>query len=573
MKMKMKKMCALLLSAAMLSSVLLAGCGAQSGSSSSSSMTAAEVTEYVSKAADKTTVTVYFENGQKDIPFLEVNDVAALLNDLGKRNGDTKMKFSVTDNKGVVTLTRETGAKVELDFNDKVLRYYDFDGLFRRSFATTAIDVVTQTGYDASGRPVYISRENMNNFERKGSPIGVNLGKDGIPMVYENGKGYIPLQTVSDMFVSQFDTSILYNGKDVFIARGELGDLQDIYYSVPTGQRSEALAKFSYNELIVALNMFYSLKDSHNIDNFSDFFEQTGLDEKLQSTDPVVVDKAIYSLCSGYFGDGHSGFGCSSAYAGKDAIKKDKSDYSTSLANYLNLRDLYKNSRAQAYPNGIPGYEEVGDTAFVTFDEFNSLSKDYYTTPATASDSETFGLIQYAHSQIMREGSPVKNVVLDLSCNGGGDLDAAVYTIGWFLGNCTISINDTLTGAKASTQYKVDVNGDRQFDDKDSISSKNLYCLISPLSFSCGNLVPAMFKFSGRVTLLGKQSSGGTGAVQPLSTADGTMLQISGSKSISTVSNGAFYDVDSGVEPDFIISKPADFYNRAALAKYISGLY
>lgn len=38
--------------------------------------------------------------------------------------------------------------------------------------------------------------------------------------------------------------------------------------------------------------------------------------------------------------------------------------------------------------------------------------------------------------------------------------------------------------------YYADVNGDRVFDERDSIASLNRYCLISPVSFSCGNLCP-----------------------------------------------------------------------------------
>ena len=50
----------------------------------------------------------------------------------------------------------------------------------------------------------------------------------------------------------------------------------------------------------------------------------------------------------------------------------------------------------------------------------------------------------------------------------------------------------------------------------------NLYCLISPNSFSCANLVPWAFKEDGSVTLLGKVSGGGSCLVRPKTTAWGT---------------------------------------------------
>ena len=237
----------------------------------------------------------------------------------------------------------------------------------------------------------------------------------------------------------------------------------------------------------------------------------------------------------------------------------------------------FKSQRTAAFPKGCPAYQEIGNTAYVTFDEFTVPDKslDYYKTPATADATDTLGIIQYAHSQITRKGSPVKNVVLDLSCNGGGDSSAAMYVLGWFLGSATLNINSTITNAQASTQYKIDTNMDRAFDDSDTLQGRglNLYCLASPASFSCGNLVPVTFKSSGKVKLLGEQTGGGACAVLPLSTADGTMFQISGYRRLSTVVNGSFIDVDKGAAPDFAIAKQENFYNRKALTKYINSLF
>ena len=37
--------------------------------------------------------------------------------------------------------------------------------------------------------------------------------------------------------------------------------------------------------------------------------------------------------------------------------------------------------------------------------------------------------------------------------------------------------------------------------------------------------------------------------------------------------NGAFYNIDQGVEPDIYIDKIASFYNRPALTDFINGLF
>ena len=252
---------------------------------------------------------------------------------------------------------------------------------------------------------------------------------------------------------------------------------------------------------------------------------------------------------------------------------------------YTAVFDFEKDSRLEdhlerftaARGDNWQAYEEVGNTAYVTFDGFDSLYRGeaFY---AGLEDGEiptddTIGLIIYAHQQITRSGSPIENVVLDLSCNLGGAVDAAIFVLGWLLGDAPFSVKDMSTGAMSTSIYRADVNLDRKFDEADTISDKNLYCLISPVSFSCGNLVPAALKASQKVTLLGQTSGGGSCIVQPLSTAWGTVFQISSSLRMSFLKNGSFYDIDQGVSPDFYISRLSNFYDRQALTDYINSLY
>ena len=81
-----------------------------------------------------------------------------------------------------------------------------------------------------------------------------------------------------------------------------------------------------------------------------------------------------------------------------------------------------------------------------------------------------------------------------------------------------------------------------------------------------------MFKSSCAVTLLGRRSGGGACAVLPLITADGTIWQVSSRLRLNTVMNGSFYDVDEGAEPDIVIDKPADYYDREKLTTYLNNL-
>lgn len=188
---------------------------------------------------------------------------------------------------------------------------------------------------------------------------------------------------------------------------------------------------------------------------------------------------------------------------------------------------------------------------------------------------DTVDLIRYANEQINRKGSPVKNVVVDLSNNGGGNSDAAVFTISWLLGSADVALRDTFTGAQTFMSCTSDTNLNNLYGERDDTLIQkdiNVYCLISPSSFSCGNLVPAALKLSHRATLLGQTSGGGSCVVLPCTTASGTFFQISGSKQLALPKNGSFYNIDSGIEPDVVLTKEESYYDREALVAYLHGL-
>ena len=66
---------------------------------------------------------------------------------------------------------------------------------------------------------------------------------------------------------------------------------------------------------------------------------------------------------------------------------------------------------------------------------------------------------------------------------------------------------------------------------------------------------------------------GGSCAVYPLTTAWGTSFVTSGPIRMSFLKNGAYYDVDQGVQPDYTIQSFDHYYDRNALAEFVSSLY
>ena len=542
-------------------------------------------TAYAGTTAEETLnkeITLYFVDGVDDLPYMELNDWAELMYFVNTDNGDEDYGLSIEHKGDVVTLERENGYTMDFDFANDTLHYTDYDAFVHSSNDSTIIDLVSEKGTDENGNAELIWRNQKASFDRYGDEMTVDLGANNIHMIKQDDGYYVPLQTLNDFTLLDTQYAFIFNGQALFLASdaifydyGEQAytEVADIYYSAPTGERSNALAEYSYNELCLLLDTFYGLKDTHDIKSFRQLFWQIGFDEALSGNSAVDADQALKELIDYYLDDLHSVFDEYSYLTGNFDINGSQGFANRKMNEN---RSLYGDARDKAYPDGWLKYEEVGNTAYITFDNFRSdyTGRSYYEA-AKGSDEldDTVAQIIAAHRQITREGSPIENVVLDLSNNLGGAVDAAVVVLSWFLGDAPFSVKNMTTGAMSTAVYRADINLDHEYDEKDTVSDKNLFCLISPVSFSCGNLVPAALKSSEKVTLLGRTSGGGSCVVQPATTAYGTVFQFSAAQRMSFLKNGSFYDIDQGVEPDYYIANVDNYYNRAALTDFINGLF
>ena len=584
---------------------------------------------------------VYFLNGVEDMPFINLEDWKDVLKFAYNESDFTgEKKFDLTlevsEDGKAVTLTRENGYFMKVDFEEGTIGFPDYVMFVQPPFLPYM--EIGGSPETMNGEPFLLKYTQSRNLY--GDITVVGLKEYDIPMVAQDGKYLLPLQTLTAFSLGYTDTSLYYNGQALYLAdiqtmtnpkdslmtnqaintlltpsvtekyqakegtfaekvdylmeliseESEEGkQFADEYYksaensfylqyaSAPDAPRSSELIRYGFNELALEMDCFYGLKEAHNITDFRTFFLQNELGSGLMDPDATKADQAVADLTQYWFDDSHSGF-ISSSYLSNSLADK---NFGFDVNSKFNVASRLAALRAQ-YPNaGLP-YYEVGDTAFVTFDQFKATTDgnniaDYYKLVKEGKDlpTDTIGIIHDAHKQITRENSPIKNVVLDLSCNGGGMAFTAFFTLGWFLGEGNYSYRNTFTGAQTTRYFRADVNLDHQFDENDTLAGRglNLYCLISPRSFSCGNLVPWVFKSSGEVTLLGKTSGGGSCVVGFNTTAWGTSYQYSSPKRLSFVKNGAYYDVDQGVEPDHVIDSYDHFYDREALTEFIHGLY
>ena len=540
-------------------------------------------------------VPLYFLDGVRDMPYLNLPDLLDIEAQLAEASGEDTSVTGVWDEASSTYyfINTHNNSAALFDFSAGSIIYSSFD-TFAAAPGQTYLDILYHPGVNRDNEPELFQRLSDPLMNRPGNTRAIFLDDYQIPYVVQDGKYLLPLHTVLELTICMPTVSVIqaYNGEAIFLGsagmfvretQNEAGEtilvpteLGELYYGAPTGMRSTEFAQYGLGELCMELDHFYGLKDAHNIGSFTELILNTDYDMKLISPDTAVADEALKNLIRYYLDDLHSGYGYNSWLTG---LNTELASWGYGFSTIMDSRyaKLYKSSRELYNPDGWYFYEEVGDTAYVTFDHFEYDSDfDYYAldldNPANVFD--TVSLLMYAHRRITKEGSPIRRVVLDLSNNDGGQADAAVYTLGWFLGETTITNVNTFTGAQGTSQYAVDVNRDRVFDENDCLAGRyDLYCLISPVSFSCGNLVPWVFKTSGLVTLLGAPTGGGSCVVQQMTTAWGTQFCISGYRRLAFVKNGSFYDVDRGVEPDVTLTKMSSFYDRARLNRILDEIY
>ena len=490
---------------------------------------------------------------------------------------------------GQVILVRDNQSECVLDFEQSTIHFDDYDRFVQFGYTDALVNMIWRHETFQDGTPKYLMRS-RDSFNRSGYPITLNLADYGIEMIRQDTKYYVPVQTLSDILLTEMTNFVIYNGTDLFINDMKMNtDPEDPFnQSLPKGMRSTELCTFNYNEFALAMDFNYGQKEEQNITDFRSYMKSLGLEEPLLSEDPAVSAPAFAELMIQNLGSAHNSIEGPTCYLEDvDSYDERMGDFKPHYDRIAENYHIYMNAREQLYDEPgtyVPRYEEVGDTAILTFDGFDFADNgtDYYEKTVSVEDLgncyhgiDTIGLIQYAHKQITRPDSPIENVVIDLTNNTGGDVDAGAFLLAWIMGSAPISLRNRTTGAETTSYYQCDANFDGVYDENDNLKScgKKGYCLTSMRSFSCANMVPNILKETHSAVLLGETSGGGSCAVLPLCTADGTIVGISGKLEICTVNNGIYYGVDQGVIPDVTITDLATLYNRQKLVDTIHSLY
>jgi hypothetical protein len=372
---------------------------------------------------------------------------------------------------------------------------------------------------------------------------------------------------------------------------------------------SKEMSEYNYNILRFMFDNIYGLKDIKKYDSAESYFTSCGVKEDLKSTD-VKKYNAAFAKLIGKVDDGHTGFNGLSIYTAYDDLDAlptlTKANIGPRLAELMNKKNKYAKARIDKYAELNPGqggnpdpnfyqgikFSDNNETAIITFDAFTYESTvlenmkerfpndEEIETYRVRSDmisssangfSAAFQLLKHMN----KTSKVVKNVVIDLTNNGGGAIALLPYLTAFFSDDPAYVIKDTTTGAIKEYHYKVDLNGDGVFGGTgDTFKNDfNFYCLTSGFSFSCGNCLPGIAKDNG-VKIIGEQSGGGVSPVGVYYDALGSQFNISNHyQMLYKDSNGKYIQNDSGITLDHAFPfDNGNWYDPNAVNTFVKSL-
>ena len=525
-----------------------------------------------------------FSNAGEYVPYIKLGDFLSSYNAIvtggiqvfAKDGNVVKNAFSL----GTMTFDVEKNQIVSTDL-DKFLSMYEdahlnHDSLQAEATATAKID-------------------NEKCSSTVGKTITWNLDDYYMQLVSYENEVYVPYSILQTIFFSPRSLSFAFNGSDFYNVSSflaffdnpkerTLSEFGKAYYGGPLGgikERSEEYSKYFYGSFLFTMEASNGHIGTMDFASLDKKLDSLGYKSKLLSSDSYTADAAVCDAVCKLFGDGgHTGFIFTGVTAGMDIdrdipLMNKVFETDSRLVAKTNVQNYLTALRSKA--EVAPGLRVEGETAILTFDSFAVGAIDQTTgkvnnlTPESVvnDNKSTFALFYNSFEEI-KKNENVKNVVFDVSLNGGGAAIALGESLSFLTDDdVTFSTKNPLTGSKnvECVAYDNDLDGD--FSDKDSYAGKyNFYILTSPVSFSCGNAFPCIASDYGYAKIIGQKSGGGDCVVGYATAVDGTYWQMSSNTSIIRSSG---HTVDDGCPVDYEIDY-ARFYDANYLNTYLSAL-
>lgn len=405
-----------------------------------------------------------------------------------------------------------------------------------------------------------------------GTPVA-----SGFTLSYEEEQEGLYIKFASNINEQYISVAKIPNSKTYFDAKER---------PVSVAQHSLDILRFQFDNL-------YGLKEElfkkTGATSFDGLIDKLNLRQRLLSSDSMVYDEALCEFLMGTVDDAHTTYNMRSIFSGlpKAGVKEMASAKTGPRRGGLfEKMSAYSELRKQSLPEGANphGLFFSGETAVIRFDQFaegagkvlNSKGGWAPTTDdigASFATSTTEGM--YLSVQEIKKHSEVKNVVVDLTVNGGGAVLTLPYLAALWTDDPHIMVKEIGAGIVKDYHYDVDFNRNGIFGEpEDTLKGQyEFFVLTSDFSFSCGNSYPTIAYADG-VKVIGKQSGGGACPVSSMCDGSGTIYNSSMPRYfVYPDGKGGYINNDSGIPIKSGYELNSDsWYDLAKLNIFCNGL-
>ncbi len=534
--------------------------------------------------------TLRFYDKMGDVPYISVTDFHKVMLPSG----------SMTVNRmGDVYEIINSGGTATVDVKSDRLTSSAFFTVFDLS-SLIGTGIPSSVSYD--GAPYIKPIENI--LTPSISTVSLDFGKHHIDLYDDGSNIYFPYATLADIYSDMSFHVTYYNdaGRELIVSTETS---TDAFKKIEPGRKerifnrkevSEKMASYRYNELCFVFDYIYGYPGRNN-ELFRVGLENCGLDaaldkaqagtkvkELLKSRETAAFVLGMDALQYYAYDRGHTNMAQSEKLSGfsdlmtrYEALTIQYPEVAALIMEQLSIEEDFQNyavnlmtAREKIYGDKKYILSSDKSTAVLVLNSFMDVDlegwKTYYASQKTEADKEAlfcrdgnmFATFLKGVQQARKDGA--KNVILDLTLNGGGSSDIAIGILSLIAKDealrqkVTLKSDYVLSKQSATTRYIVDRNFDGKFDAEDAkvdFSDLNFTVLTSNYSFSCANLMPSLMKDSG-FKVVGEQSGGGVCAIQMQFTPEGIDYSISCHR--MRLMNVKGENIDKGIPVDIAVA-------------------
>ena len=475
-------------------------------------------------------INLRFKNGEKYVPYISLKQYASIYK-----------KF--LDPRAVSTVTNDgftSSWKIEID--GSVYFYAVISPLEKVVLRAGEISNALKSG-EGGIQPEYdvlnYGVETESSYEQLGKENYATYTFADCDFDYfrDGGELYMPLGLYDLAFSECSTLYVTYNYRNLFASTNaddfsQLAFRDGISYCTVDDQMVRATTGASMPQYLIDYNAscflfvmqnFYGLRSHYGIENMKKYYQEKNLYNQFYSG--VANTRALaFSEAVNMFDDNHSAIISVNSAWGEIA----RAPYGKGIIARNELEKRLKVLRKEKYQGTNSAFEPVEGTILYSSDqktamfyfdsfkygEYNEVFDDRGQVKNTAGRYDTFFLFRDTFNEIARHPS-VKNVIIDVSLNGGGTLGVLIKLLPFLSKNNNAAVNFYDGSEKVVFSYtsKSDINGDGAYTADESYGNDyNIYILTSDCSFSCGNAFPCYAQALG-AKVIGETSGGGECAV------------------------------------------------------------